>query len=371
MASRTSFRSPFAHGTMAPSTQRLRLVGHDAVRIEVVHRAEPLAFGARAVRRVEREGARRHLGHADAALDAGQPAREQPVAAFERVDDDDVVGEVERDFDRFCEPALDARLHDQPIDDDVDGVVAPAIELDVFVERAERAVDARLGEPFFLQLGELLLELPFAAADDRRQHVDARILRIQHHHVHDALERLRGDLAPALMAMRDADVREQQPQVVVNLGDGAHRRSRVRGGRLLLDGDRGRETVDEIDVRLLHLLEKLARVGRQRLDITPLPFGVNRVEGERRFSRARQPGNDRELVARNIDVDIAKIVNAGAAYGYPALTHLCAFFGEPETSNYTVGRVWYDQRYLDSSTGHSSGRGGVLDGLVCAASALP
>ena len=37
-------------------------------------------------------------------------------------------------------------LDDQPIDDDVDGVVAAAIELDVLFERAELAVDARLGE---------------------------------------------------------------------------------------------------------------------------------------------------------------------------------------------------------------------------------
>ena len=316
---------------MAPSSERLGLVGHDAIRIEVVHRAEALALGARAVRRVERKRARRHLGHADAALDAGQLAREQPIAALERVDDDDVVGEVQGHLDRFGEPALDARLHDQPIDDDVDGVVAPAVELDVFVERAEHAVDAGLGEPLLLQLRELFLELPLAAADDRRQHVDARILRIQHHHVHDALERLRGDLAPALMAVRDADVGEQQPQVVVDFGDGADRRSRVRGGRLLLDGDGRRQAVDQIDVGLLHLLEKLARVGRQRLDIAPLPLGVNRVEGERRLARARQPGDDRQLVPRNIDVDIAKVMNAGAAYGYPALTHLCAFFGEPET----------------------------------------
>ena len=232
-----------------------------------------------------------------------------------------------------AEPALDARLHDQPIDDDLDGVVAAAIELDVFVERAEHAVDARLGEPLLLQLRELFLELPFAAADDRRQHVDARILRIQHHHVHDALERLGGDLAAALMAVRHADVGEQQPQVVVDFRDGADRRARIRRRRLLLDGDRGREAVDQIDVGLLHLLEKLPRVGRERLDVAALPLGVDRVEGERRLTRAGQAGDDRQLVARNIDVDIAKVMNARAAYGYPALTHLCAFFEGPETSN--------------------------------------
>ena len=87
--------------------------------------------------------------------------------------------------------------------------------------------------------------------------------------------------------MRDADVREQQPQVVVDLGDGADGRPRVGGGRLLLDGDGGRQAVDQVDVRLLHLLEELAGVGRQRLDVAALPLGVDGVEGERRLARSR------------------------------------------------------------------------------------
>ena len=92
----TSLRSPRAHGAIAPPSSDFAVVGHDQARIEVVGRAEPLAVRARAVRRVERERARRHLRHRDAADHAGQPAREQLIAALERVDDDDVVGERER-----------------------------------------------------------------------------------------------------------------------------------------------------------------------------------------------------------------------------------------------------------------------------------
>ena len=66
--------------------ERLGLIRHDALRIEVPRRAETLALGTGAMRRVERERARRHLGHAQAADDAGELAREQPVAAVERVD---------------------------------------------------------------------------------------------------------------------------------------------------------------------------------------------------------------------------------------------------------------------------------------------
>ena len=84
-----------------------------------------------------------------------------------RVDDDDVVGQAERRLDRLGQPPLDAASHDQPIDDDVDRVVAAAVELDVLVERAELAVDARLGEPARAQRRELLLELALPAPDDR------------------------------------------------------------------------------------------------------------------------------------------------------------------------------------------------------------
>ena len=120
-------------------------------------------------------------------------------------------------------PAFD----DQPIDEHVDRVVLPPIELDLVVERHELAVDARAREPARPQRGELPLELALAAAHDRRQHVDALVGRIEHHHVDDALERLRRDLAVAVRAVRHADVGEEQAQVVVDLGDRADGRSRV------------------------------------------------------------------------------------------------------------------------------------------------
>ena len=72
-ASRTSLRSPRAQGAMAPVGERLAGIGHHARRVEVPRRTQPLAGRARAVRRVERERARRHLGHADAAVDARHP----------------------------------------------------------------------------------------------------------------------------------------------------------------------------------------------------------------------------------------------------------------------------------------------------------
>ena len=168
---------------------------------------------------------------------------------------------------------------------------------------------------------QLLLELALPAAHDGRQDVDARVLRIRHHQIDNAVERLRRDFAAAVRAVRDADVGKEQAQVVVDLGDGPDRRSRVGARGLLLDGDGRRQALDQVDVRLLHLLEKLTRVGRQRLHIAALPFGIQRVEGQRRLARARQPGDDHQLVAGNIDVDFLEVVHARAAHRDPVVRH--------------------------------------------------
>src|SRR5512143_3172533 len=70
-----------------------------------------------------------------------------------------------------------------------------------------------------------------------------------------------------------------------------------------------------IDVRLLHHLQELARICRQGLDVAPLAFGINSVEGERRLAGPRQAGDDNELVARQVDVNVLEIVLARAFDG--------------------------------------------------------
>jgi hypothetical protein len=106
---------------------------------------------------------------------------------------------------------------------------------------------------------------------------------------------------------------EEEAEVVVDLRDGADGGPGVLAGRLLLDGDGGGQATDVVHVRLLHHVEELAGVGRQRLDVAALPFGVDRVEGEARLARAGEAGDDHELVARDVHVDALEVVLAGAA----------------------------------------------------------
>ncbi len=127
---------------------------------------------------------------------------------------------------------------------------------------------------------------------------------------HD-LGRVPHHFAPAIVAGRSTDPREQQPHVVVDLRRRADRRPRIADAVLLPDGDGRRDAVDAIDVGLLHPLEKLPRIGGQRFHVPSLAFGVDRIEGERRLARPAHAGDDDQLAERQRDVDILQVVRAG------------------------------------------------------------
>ncbi len=107
---------------------------------------------------------------------------------------------------------------------------------------------------------------------------------------------------------RRPDARQQQAEVVVDLGLGRDRRPRVFGPRLLLDRDGRREAGDHVHVRLVHPVEELAGVGAQRLDVAPLALGVDRVEHQRGLPRPRRPRNDDQLLLGDCDVDVLEVV---------------------------------------------------------------
>src|SRR5690606_13052598 len=129
----------------------------------------------------------------------------------------------------------------------------------------------------------------------------------------DDVGRLADDLFATLPAVRATDAGPEQPQVIVNLGGGADGRAGIADAVLLTDGDGRRNAVDTVDVRLLHALEELARVGRQRLDVPPLPLGVDGVEGQRGLAGPADPREDDQRARGQRQVDILEVVRTGAA----------------------------------------------------------
>ncbi len=204
-------------------------------------------------------------------------------------------------------------LEQDAVDDGFDGVVLAPVEQNGLGKVAHLAIDAG-AKALLVKLIEQVLELALAAAHDGRHHGDALAAAQFEDALDDLFGGLAGDGPAAVGAVRRANRGVEQAQVVVDLGDGAHGGARAAAGGLLLDGDGRTEALDGVHVGPLDLVEKLARVGGERLDIAALALGIDGVEGERALAGAGEAGDHRERVARDAHVDVAQIVLARPAH---------------------------------------------------------
>jgi len=203
---------------------------------------------------------------------------------------------------------------DDAVGHDLDGVLELLLELDLLVAQVHHlAVDAHAREALAAQVVEELGVLALAPQHDWGEHVGATPLGMRQDLVGDLVGGLALDDAAALGAVRNTDSRVEQAQVVVDLGHGTHRGARVAARGLLVDGDRGRQAVDGVEVGLVHLPQEHAGVAGEALHVAPLALGVDGVKGEARLARAREARDDDELVARDGDVDVSEVVLSSAA----------------------------------------------------------
>ena len=304
--------------------QRLGLVGHDQLGVDLQLGAQPGALRAGAPRRVERERARLELVERQVVVQAGQVLGVHPLAVLvvlrqvDEVEDDDPAGQAERGLHRVRQPAARRLLDGQPVDDHLDVVLLVLLQGrqlpgQGLVQPDDRAVHPRPGVALGLQFPEQLAVLALAPAHHGREHLEPGALLQLEHPVHDLLRGLPRDRPAADRAVRLADPGVQQPQVVVDLGDRPDGRPRVPAGRLLVDRDRGREPVDEVDVGLVHLAQELPGVGGQRFHVAALALGEDGVEGQAGLARAGQPGEHDHRVPRQVERDVLQVVLAGAA----------------------------------------------------------
>ena len=286
--------------------------------------AEPAAGRAGAEGRVEGEVARLELGHGNATVGAAVLLAEElrdRLGGIATHDLDQTVSEPQCGLERIGEPSAVVGAHDEAVDDHGDVVIDLAIELGRFGEIDQDAVDHGAHEALLARILEEVAELALAATHQRREDLDLDAAGPGEDDVGDLRGRLLGDVAAAVGAVRRAGARVEQAQVVVDLGDGAHGGPRIRTGGLLLDRDRRGEPLDRIDVGFLHEPEELPGIGGERLDVAALAFGEDRVERERRLAATRQPGDDRQLIPGDRDVDVLEIVLAGTAYDQGVTGH--------------------------------------------------
>ena len=299
--------------------QRQARVDHHAGGIEELLYTQAAAGAAGARRVVEGKEARLETCQAVAAHGAGEAVREHERLAAGIVRKRDAchaLREGERGLERLRQTLTGIPSHAQSIDYDVDAVPPPRVETWRRLELDQPTVDERADEALGAQLLERLEMLALAILHDRREKQHARFFRQREHLVDHLAHGLRREFLAVLGTARQAGPCVEHAQVVVDLGHRPDGGARVVRRRLLLDRDRGRQPLDMIDIRLFHHRQELPCVRRQRLDVAALPLGVDRVEGERGLARARQPGDDDQPVARQVQVDAPQVMSAGTADAY-------------------------------------------------------
>ncbi len=302
-----------------PGVDRHIGVGDDELGIDLERRAQPVARLTGAVRRVEGEVAWRRLVVAAAAFRARQVLGERHrvvlgVIGSNDLDLGDAVGEAQRGLQRVGEAPLETFALHQPVDDDFDLVLFVAsqarVALEELVDDDDLPVDPGADIALTGEVLEQRVVLALAPSHDGGEHLEARALGEQQDAVDDLLRRLALEVGAVERAVLLADSGEQQSQVVVHLGDRSDGRARVATGGLLVDRDRRRQAVDDVDVGLVHLPKELPGVRRQRFDVATLALGVDRVERQRRFARPGEPGEHDQLVTGQLDVDVLEVVLA-------------------------------------------------------------
>lgn len=194
-----------------------------------------------------------------------------------------------------------------------DGVFLIAVQARPGADRDEGAVDAQMGVALaacpFGQVGVVAL----ARRHQRRQHADVLALVFAQQARHDLVGVLRLDRHLAIGAVLGAQLDVQQAQEVMDFRHGGHGRLASAAAGALFDRHGGRDAEDGVHVGLAGRLHDGARIGVERFEVAPLAFVEQDVEGQGRLARPGHARDDRELVARDLDVDVLQVVLARVA----------------------------------------------------------
>ncbi|MBV6474547.1 MAG: hypothetical protein MOGDAGHF_00007 [Rhodocyclaceae bacterium] len=315
--------------------QRLRFIRHHQAVVDADDAAEAAAALAGAERGVEGEAARRRFRVVDVAVGTVQVGGEFPHLPLSPT----LSPQAGRGSDILPSPAcgrgvggegLGIHIH-PPLSDAqrrlqcLDDAGALGIgEAEAVLHHFERfpvaGMDARvalrLQQAQHLLLAEVVRHLHREGDDEAR--VVRRAAATDYFRV-DALRRVAPHRPAAAAAEQPGPPRVEQLEVVVQFRHGADGGARGAHRVGLVDGDGRRDAVDAVDLRLVHAVEELPRVGREGLDVAALALGVERVEDQRALARAGDAGDDDEFAGGKVEVEVLQVVLARAADGNDGL----------------------------------------------------
>ncbi len=226
-------------------------------------------------------------------------------------DSEHALAVVQRPCDQFGQFALVRRIGYRVADRQLDVVLLIALESRPGIGRQQLAVDAQLGVPARGgPLGEFGV-VALAPAHQRCVELQPSVALLAQKTGEDRLRRLRFDGDIAVRAVLSAEFDEQQAQEVMDFGQRGDGAFAPAAAGALLDRDGRRNTGDGVDLGPRRWLHELARIGVERLEIAPLTFIEQNIEGDGAFAGAGHAGDHREALARDAQLDAFEVVFAG------------------------------------------------------------
>ena len=289
-------------GTAPPRRDRTLADGkifirNDFRRIHHQFRPDPVAHRACSVRTVERKIARLQFREGYAAFFTAE------MLADDFLQPDPVpgivirIGNIFRKYDQGPFTAFERRFHgivqaggiksaaDETVHHRFDGVpFGLGKRLEIIFQRKDLTVNAGADEAIPPDLFDYIPVFPFLAVDIRRQDHHCRSVRQLHQLFTDRLRTLRLKDFAAFRTVGRSGVGIEQTQVVVDLCHCRHRGPGIGTGCALFNGNGRGKSLNMIDFRLAHAVQKLARIGRKTFHIPALTFRIKSVKCKRRLS---------------------------------------------------------------------------------------
>ena len=205
---------------------------------------------------------------------------------------------------------------DELINDYFHIVVLVSVQLHAGQGFAHLAVHTDVEVAFLAHLLEEFLVMSLAITHQGSQDINALALVVAQDKLDNLLLGVLHHLLAGQVGIGVSRPGIEQAEEVINLGRGAHGGARVLVRGLLFDGDDRAKPRDFVHIRTLQVAQEVSGIRGESLNVAALPFGEERVERQRRLAASAQPGNHRQAVAGDTDIDVLQIVHAGTIHFY-------------------------------------------------------
>ncbi|MPM75982.1 hypothetical protein SDC9_122977 [bioreactor metagenome] len=168
---------------------------------------------------------------------------------------------MQRRFDRIEDARTDALLDDYPIHNNRDVMFFILFQFNIFGNIKQFPINADTDIALLFDVLEYFFVLSLFSFDDRCQYLHFRAFRKLKHLIHHLLGRLTADRGAIIRTNRMTHTCKKQAQEIIDFRDCSDCRTRIAVRRLLIDCNGWTQAIDTVHIRLVHLTQKLARIG--------------------------------------------------------------------------------------------------------------